>query len=173
MAGWFAVATGGGHVTSSVEYRSGSGCVVSGGPDWLFGVMLGAGTVAVLYGFVWGFLLAMQGRAAASAQARSGWSRWLPALVVAFNLASVLVLSASQPGGVVRGLLLLGGMLAVALPGLATLMVVSRRATATGTFPRARAAPLGMFWVSVVVSVLALGVSVGALVEQIARGHSC
>jgi hypothetical protein len=66
-----ALATGGFHVQSASG--TGHGCFVSGGPDWLFGVMLGAGMVSLVYVFVWVFLLSMQSRALPPASPRCLW----------------------------------------------------------------------------------------------------
>jgi hypothetical protein len=142
---------------------------VSGGPDWLFGLMLAAGAVALVYGFVWVFLLSMQGRIFARRPAQPAWRRWGLAVVMLLNLALLAFEDSSQPGvlvGIAVELLVMG-------PALATTFVVVRRASLAGTFPGARRAPLGMFWVSVVVSGTALAVAVTSLSQQIALGHSC
>ena len=146
---------------------------MSGGSDWLFALLLGAGTVALFYGLVWVFLLIMQGRTAQPAKPRPWWLKWAIGFVMLLNLASLIAQGVSRPGLAVGGLAFAGVLLAVLLPGLGTVIVVSRRAVAAGTYPRARAVPLGMFWVSVVVSGLALAVAVGSLADQIALGHSC
>lgn len=165
--------TGVGRVTSGSESGSGQGCFVSGGPDWLFGLMLGAGTVALFYGFVWVSLLTLQGRPARTAKPLPGSLKWALGSLMLLNLASLIAQSASNPGDLFGGQVFAGGLLAVVLPGLGTLAVVSRRAVAAGTYPRARTVPMRMFWVSVVVSGLALAVAVSSLAEQIALGHPC
>jgi hypothetical protein len=131
--------------------------------------MLAAGTVALVYGFVWVFLLSMQGRTFARRPAQPAWRRWGFAVVMLLNLGLLVFEDTSQPGvlvGVLVELLVMG-------PALATIFVVARRASLAGTFPRARRAPVGMFWVSVVVSGAALAVAVTSLSEQISLGHSC
>lgn len=135
--------------------------------------MLGAGTVALVYGFVWVFLLTTQGRPAEPAKSRPRWAKWALGLAMVVNLVTLITAEASSPGHLLSALVLLGGVLAVLLPGLGTLTVVSRRAVAAGTYPRARTAPVGMFWASVVVSVLALALAIGSFAEQIALGHAC
>jgi hypothetical protein len=85
------------------------------------------------------------------------------------NLTLLAFEDSSQPGvlvGILVELLVMG-------PALATIFVVVRRASLAGTFPGARRAPLGMFWVSVIVSGAALAVAVTSLSQQIALGHSC
>jgi hypothetical protein len=131
--------------------------------------MLTAGTVALFYCFVWVFLLSMQGRTAEPAQPLPRWRRWAFALFMLVNLAVLVSEDGSDSGLALSGLV----ELVVVVPGLAALFVVVRRATAAGTFPRARSAPAGMFWVCVVVSGLALAVAVTSLAEQIVLGHSC
>lgn len=139
-------------------------CGVTGGPDWLFGVVLGAGLLAFTYGLVWILLLVLQGKhvsVSGSARTRSRWS-WLLLAFPAVLLAGQFI---EDP---VRSLI----VYAVIAPAVATLYVVLRRARGTGVVPPAQSAPLGMFWVLIVVSVLALIASVTALVAMVALGRS-
>jgi hypothetical protein len=144
---------------------SGSGqlCGVSGGPPWLFEVMVAAGMLAVVYGTVWLVLLLSQGRPAQHPKR----SRWVivPLVPSALLLATQFV---QDPGSATIRLVVL---LVFASPAVVTIVVMNRRALATGTVPSARSAPFGMFWIMVALSVLALACSLTALVATFALGH--
>jgi hypothetical protein len=138
----------------------------------LIGLLLNAGLVALSYGFVWISLLSMQSRGVPPVGPRSrsrigGWWRALPALAA---LALLVPETVSKPGVAVSGVLV---PLLFCLPGVATVFIVSRRAAETGTFPPARSAPLGMFWISVFISIISVAVAVGSLTATITMGHSC
>jgi len=137
----------------------------------LFGLMLGAGMVALVYGFVWVFLLSTQGRALPAARPRptSGWARWRRVLLTLPYFAPIAFIAASDLSVAASELL----TLLVCAPALATVLIVGRRGTETGVFPRARSAPLGMFWVSMAVSIIAVVVAVASLTATITLGHSC
>ncbi len=135
--------------------------------------MLGAGTVALVYGFTWVFLLVMQGRPAKPAKPWPAWQKWTYGLVMLVNLGLLVGQGVSGRGPGVGGFILMTSALVVVLPAVSALIVVSRRAMAAGTYPRARSAPVGLFWFSVVGSGLAVVVSIGAAAEQIALGHPC
>jgi uncharacterized membrane protein len=143
---------------------------VTGGPGWLFELMLGGGAVALLYGLSWLSLILSQGRV----PTRQPRWRLLPGVLglglsaVSLSLTLPAVL-ADQPRTTV---VVLTGAVAAAVPVIATLRSMARRAALTGMFPAARSAPWGMFWVFLVVTVLGLAVSVSAGTAMVALGHS-
>ena len=162
-AGWFASAHDLLGALGRAGTTSGRVCGVSGGPPWLFDVMLAAGGIALIYGVLWIGMLFSQGDPVQSTR-RSRWS-WL-GLAGFLPMAVQLVV---VPG---RTAVLIAAGALVFAPGLATLVVMGRRTVATGLVPPARSAPHGMFWVMVAVSVAGGLLSGAALVAQFALGHT-
>jgi hypothetical protein len=125
-------------------------------PDWVFGLLLASGGVAMLSGMVWVLFLPGLITGPPRPQPRWSWSRagwgraWLvfPVALIAYNLyinyrqdgyrqmwtqSPDRYFSAAFVG---FGALIVGG-----------LIVASRRHLTTGVWPSGRRAPWGLFWV--------------------------
>jgi hypothetical protein len=138
---------------------------VTGGPEWLFLLVLGGGGIALLYGLGWVSLVRSQDRAP---QPRRSPSRWWLVLALVPLCMSLPPMIADSP--VMTAVIVLTAVV-MAVPVVATPRSMARRAAVTGTFPGARSAPFGMFWVFIAITVLGLAVSVSSLTAMVELGH--
>jgi len=141
-------------------------------PDWVFGLLVGCGVVALSAGLVWGLVLTSAGTTPQPREAPGPWWRDVRLLVcvglVTWNLWRLgSDWDSPQDGALdVAVLLLTAGPVVLAL-------VWVRRAVAAGVFPPARQAPFGAFWLLPALLVAAVAGGVWALALQITTARPC
>jgi hypothetical protein len=176
MRRWRPFAAAAGCLTlGGCEYSETSGCWESSGttttPDWVFGLLFGAGSVALLAGLVWvGFLFEQRPAPMPKPVSRT----LLGVNLVGLTMGTVgLALSAvsiyrSPELWETEDAIVLGGTLALAVVPVAAVFAGLRKFRRTGRWPVRRAAPWAMFWILPVLAVTAAVTSAGALGAMIA-----
>lgn len=173
---WRLAAAAAGCLTlGACEYSETSGCWESSAttttPDWVFGLVIGAGLVALFAGIVWVMFL--------FEQTPEPTPEPVSRVLLGVNL---ILLSTATAGLVLNGVsiyrsaeqwhtadaVVLGGTLSFAAVPAAAVFAGLRKFRRTGRWPIRRAAPWAMFWILPVLAVTAAVTSAGALAAMLA-----
>lgn len=142
-----------------------AGCWESGGPEFLFPLMINTGVGGVMAGIAWVGLWTAAGRKVEAPAS----GRLAAAVFTAFSAANLVMHGLDDPP-----LLLM--QVSTALPILASMIatgVALRRRAVDGTWPPARALPTLVRWSLPVATVLSVLTALVALVAQIVLGGRC
>ncbi|BCB81322.1 hypothetical protein GCM10022251_61910 [Phytohabitans flavus] len=141
-------------------------CWESGGPEYLFPLMIATGLAAIMAGAVWVTTWSMAGRPMETN--RSAHTPIALRIVPAILAGLFLVRSIDDPEA-----LLMSVPYVPILVSLAFTLILARRRAVGGVWPSVRALPVPLRWSAPILTVLYLVVAITALAAQVALGHAC
>jgi hypothetical protein len=153
------------------------GCWESGGPAWLFGLVLAGATGALFTALPWFVLRGARGEEFTPVSAeRRRRRRRRPTLAQMLVPVGCVLLALRWRDWQDRtgvDVAILGVTFALTILAFVPILVAGRRARRDGVWPPAREAALGAYWLLPVVFVVCVTAAVGAAIEMVRLGHPC
>jgi hypothetical protein len=147
---------------------SGGGCFVgtTTSPDWVFGLLMSSGLVALTSGMVWVVLVAIRPTTPIGPRRTAARTRLYVVAVLAWlgvNAYHYRDLWTRAPDGYILAVSVTASALTVVV-----LVVAAHRFRTTGVWPGGRRAPWGAFWLLPTMCASAIGVAGWSLVTMVA-----